>query len=81
MNKTIYINNENREQVIKASEKESINSLVNKALKYYFSGNSPQVEKKPVKKPRIEIKKPAEVSEQKKELPNKYKGLRLPSNW
>ena len=47
MNKTIYINNENREQVIEASEKESINSIVNKALKYYFSGKVNESEKKP----------------------------------
>lgn len=80
MNKTIYINNENRENLIKASEKESINSIVNKALKAYFEQSNSKAPNK-VKQPKIEVKNPAKDSEQKKDIKQRFKGFRAPSNW
>lgn len=66
------------------SEKISVSSIVRQILTNHFNLSDKQP-KKEVKRPTNKTlsDKPKIVATQKevKQLPNKYKGLRLPSNW
>jgi len=81
MNKTIYINNSNRDKIIEASKTENINSIVNKALNLYFGigenkpaqgketttkGKTTKTEKKPVKQAETSKKSWAELLQEKR---------------